>query len=100
MRSKCPHLQPPKPPKDKRKVKVRFKQEIRYVNGQKVIIKHPLPPEEPQKETRYTNKGKYIKIARELHYPKEIIDRLRKAKSEDEADRIMIDGRHWLDRFD
>lgn len=34
-------------------------------------------------------KKKYLKIAKELHHPQEVLDRINKAKSEDEVSSIM-----------
>lgn len=40
------------------------------------------------------DKGQYLEAAKELHYPKEVLERLRAAKSPLECERIMISARN------
>jgi len=85
--------------KDKRKYKIKFKKEIKTdANGNTYTVMHPLPPED--EDVKYPNKRNYIRTAKELYYPDYIIEKLKKAKSEEMALSIMAEGRHTLDRFD
>ena len=45
------------------------------------------------KDERYHYRDNAIKAAKDLLYPKEVIDKVKAAKTEDEIERIMINAR-------
>ena len=67
-------------------------------NLKKYYIKQDAPYETVPKSSRYFKNGmskkSYLKIVRELCYPKEVIAKLLNATTENEAYRIMTDARH------
>ena len=52
-----------------------------------------------KKDQKITKKERndYIRVAKQLYYSDSIIERLMKAKTIHELDRIMVDGRHEKD---
>ena len=48
-----------------------------------------------QRVTLKERRNKAVKIATDLRYPDEIIDRLKKAETESEIDMLMTTGRHF-----
>ena len=99
MKKQTTSNKPNKPKSNKpNRPKVQFKKEVRIENGREVVVLHPLPPK--KEPVNFPGKAGYIKTAKELYYPTDIINRLKQSSSEREAECIMADGRRWLDRFD
>lgn len=67
-------------------------------NLKKYYIKQDAPYETVPKSSRYFKNGiskkSYLKTARDLCYPKEVISQLLNATTENEALRVLTDARH------